>query len=202
MPPQAATDGGKQTSTDHHADIHQAADIGKHGMGQRTLWPGPLPEGKIADRHTKTSRNLGAPQGKAKGNSPRVAGNDEDKPAQHRDDNTADQHLSRRCLATPPPQRVERRANGRDQSHIDHKARAITGVASNGHLAKRAPAKRRRQQKRAKKRAENEKRKRHKHPAGTAPEAEQHARPAPVRQLHANAEYEGADDQRNRHRGH
>ena len=68
-------------------------------------------------------------------------------------------------------------------------------------MAKRAPRQRCRQHEGSQKRAENEERKGHHHAAGPAAEAEQHAGPAAIGKLHADAEKERADDQRDRYRG-
>ena len=200
LPPQPAAKRRQKAGTKHHAEIHQAADIGKHRMFKRALRPGPLPEGEILDRQAERRGDLRPPQGKTEGDAPRMSRQREDQPAQAGDHRRAGKQPARHRLPAATADHIEAPANRRDQQQVQRCPRTIRGTAANRHLPERAPAKRRRQQEGAEKRAENEEGKRHHHPAGPAAEAEQHAGTAAIGKLHADPEDEGTHEKRGRNR--
>ena len=156
----------------------------------------------MLDRHAQRRGDLRPPEGKAEGHAPGMSGQGKDKPAQDGDDDGPGDQPPRHRFTTAARQPEEPATRQCDQRQIDAGSGQCIAGNANRHLAKRAPFKGGRQKKGSEKRAEYEEGKRHHHPARPAAKAEQDARSTAIRKLHADAEDERADDQRDRYRRH
>ena len=189
---------GCRHRAEDHAEVGEARRIGEDRFSERALRAGPLPEFGVREIKAGERRELCAPYREAEGDAPGMMAGKEHADREKADDDAADEDRAPRPVirAARAGDGGDHQRGGRDAGERDGEPAPRAEVSRCKDRVDAAERQKRRQMQAADDAAHDEQRERDQHPAGAAARGVKRAGAAAVRELHADAEHEGADDER------
>ena len=190
--------GGRRHGAEQHAEVGKARCVGQHRAGQRLLVARPLPEIRMGEVVAERTEYLGAPNCVAVSHAPGMAAGEKYGDAQQPDGDAADDVIARRQVigAAPLGDGDDQRGGERDARQCRRQPAPRAEIVGGEDRIDAAERQERRQRQAAEDAADDEEQQRDQHASRAAADSVERAGAAAIGELHADAEGEGADQER------